>query len=311
MTNTSIAALVILAGLSPAPAQSSEEGAGRTHAVSLDLGYVGPNVWAGWRTSEGPVLQPTAAYSLGDPLLGSFEAGMYCNMYGSQKDRIRESTGGYRSGYNSLALGTVDEFQLFGGWERSWGNFTLSAAYWHLAYTWNDNRLEWFGKFSSGELTVAPAYALGPFTFYTEQNMVVVANSRGDTVEVKQDSTGNTPSFDLNRRTTDLGSYHAVYGMGWAHEAGPMGLDLGLKTEWATYKFIKPWIWDGDIKNHHPSGFYHVTFTAGTSYSPTPWVTLSANYGYQHMLNKWIDLDKKYKGSVTHAGIHANFHVDL
>lgn len=283
----------------------------RSYSLGLDLGYLGPNVWAGWRTTEGPVFQPTTTFSVSDPFLGDFTLGNYLNMYGSQKDRIRESTGGYKSGYNSLSMGTVDEVQFFGEWARSWNDFSLSVSYWHLSYTWNTNILEWFGQYSSGEMTLAPSYKIGDVTLFTQQNMVVVANSRGDTVEVKKDSSATEPQFDLNQKKTDIGSYHAVYGISWDKEMGNMGMNLGVKTEWATYKFIEPWIWDGDIKNHKPSGFYHLTFSAGNSYSPYPWLSISANYGIQYMLNKWVDLDKRYKGSVPYAGIHTSFTLDL
>ena len=50
--------------------------------ASLDLGYVGPDVWAGFQVSEGARIQPIIKFSV-----WKFAIGIFWNIYGSEKDR--------------------------------------------------------------------------------------------------------------------------------------------------------------------------------------------------------------------------------
>lgn len=297
--------IIIIIFLSLAFANESEEN-DKLFGASLDLGYVGPNVWAGWQLSQGPCIQPVVSFSIWE-----FSLGIFWNLYGSEKDRAMDSQTGeglygkYKSGF-----GMCDEVQFFAEWGHTWKWFSLSAAYWHLAYTWgysdyqdttkNKPICEWFGTYSSGELTLTPSLNLGPFSIFTEQNMVIIANER--------DEGKTTDSSNIIIKRSDLGSYHGVFGVTWAKESDMVSVDITAKTEWATWKFIRPWIGSYTMKQKRPSGFYHITLGTGASYTLFPSFSISGNFNVQFTTNRWIKIDNRgNKGIIPYGGIHLTY----
>ena len=205
-------------------ASASEED-DKLFGASLDLGYVSPNVWAGWQLSYGPCIHPTASFSIWE-----FNLGVFLNMYGSQRDKFKESLDTLNVDSKSQKqFGMIDEVQFFLDWGHSWDWFSLGASYWHLAYTWRYAQhqdttqkvgCEWFGKYSSGELTVSPSFNFGPFSIFTDQSVVIVAQARDETDD----------PLNLVSKKNDIGSYHGVLGLSWSQAAGERGEDLQCRS---------------------------------------------------------------------------------
>ena len=270
--------------------------------ASFEIGYVHPNMWAGWQLSQGPCIQPVATFSFRE-----FNLGIYWNLYGSEKDRAMDSQTGeglygkYKSGF-----GMCDEIQFFLDWSHSWKWFSFGASYWHLAYTWGYDQdtsqttpiCEWFGTFSAGELTLVPSCNFGPFSVFTEQNMVIVAKNR--------DEPSDTSNIAI--RKSDLGSYHGVLGITWAKESDNVSVNITAKGEWATWKFIRPWIGSYAMKQKQPSGFYHVTIGTGAGYTPIPQLSISGDFNVDFKTNRWVKIDHKgNKGIIPHGGLHLTY----
>lgn len=293
--------------LSFSHASASEED-DKLFGAGLEVGYVAPNVWAGWQLSKGPCIQPIASFSIWD-----FSLGIFWNIYGSEKDRdVHSQTGGGVYGKYKKGFGMCDEVQFFLEWSRSWKWFSLGASYWHLAYTWGfaqyqdttaDKAIcEWFGQLSSGELTISPSLNFGPLSIFTDQSVVIVAKERDEKYD----------TLNLVAKKSDLGSYHGVFGLSWSKEASEKwSLELLTKIEWASWKFIRPWLnskLKEDLKkiNHRPYGIYHITFGTGASYNLLPQLKISGNFNFDFITNYWVRKNdiKGVNGCIPYGGIH-------
>jgi hypothetical protein len=280
--------------------------------ASIDLGYVGPNMWAGWQLSQGPCIQPLMKFSIGE-----FNIGMYMNFYGSEKDRdVNSSTGEGMTGKYKKRFGTCDEVQFLIDWSHDWKYFSLAASYWHLSYTWDNSRYSntkdstakcvWFGPMSGGELTISPSVQLGPFSIFTDQNLVIIAKERKEEREI--DTITKTSLWD----------YHGVFGVSWSKDASEKwSIDLQAKTEWASNKFIDPWL-DSKIKkllnerNIKPNGIYHITFGTSSTYNVLPQLSISANFNVEFITNYWVRMNgiyttKSNKVCIPYVGLHATY----
>lgn len=288
-----------------------EESAEDLFGASLQIQYVGPNMWAGFQLSNGPCIQPILTFSVHD-----FSIGMFMNFYGSERDRDVNSTsddiieGKYKKG-----LGMCDEVQLFFDWGHDWKWFSLSSSLWYMAYTWDYAMAsdasqstaicKWFGILSSGELTVTPAVNLDPFSIYMEHSWVVIAKKR----TLKQDSLSG------NIRKTDIGAYHGVFGITWTKSpVEQCSIDLGVKTEWATKKFLDPWMGNRlkeELKkeNKMPHGFYHVTFGAASTFDINSQLSITGEFNVQFITNHWLKINdiKIAKGCIPYGGFAINY----
>jgi hypothetical protein len=294
----------------------ASEGEEKLFGATLDVGYVQPYMWAGWQLSRGACMQPAAVFSV-----WNINLGIFWNLYGSERDRdVNSQTDEPIKGEYKKGFGMCDEVQLFVDRSFSWDWFSLSTSYWHLAYTWgyadysdttqNKAICEWFGSYSAGELTIVPAFQLGPFSVFTEQNLVIVANKRDE-----QHSAADTSGQEFTVRRTDLGSYHGVFGVSWAKEAtDKWSIELVARTEWATWQFIRPWL-GGRLKNElmnrniKPHGIYHITIGSNTSYNLLPNLSVSANLNVQFITNYWIRKNdtKVAKGCIPYGGMHVTY----
>lgn len=285
--------------------------------ASVDLAYVGPNMWAGWQLSNGPCIQPTFKFSI-----WKFNIGIYMNLYGSERDwDISSVTGEGIKGQYKKGFGMCDEVQFFVDGGYDWKYFSIAAAYWHLSYTWgyaqftdptkNKAICEWFGVLSSGELTISPAVHLGPFTIFTDQNLVIAAESRDE-----QNTTNNAlDSLGIVVKKSGLWDYHGVLGVSWSKEAAEgLSIELVAKTEWASKKFIEPWL-DGRLKsdlkkkNIEPWGIYHITVGTSSSYSILPQLSVSGYFNVEFITNRWVRFNeiKTIKGCIPYAGINLSY----
>ena len=279
--------------------------------ASLDVGYVAPNVWAGWQLSQGPCIQPTAGFSIWE-----FNLGVFLNMYGSQRDKFQKSldTAKVDNKYQKQ-FGMIDEVQFFLDWGHSWEWFSLSASYWHLAYTWGFAQYqdttkkkeicEWFGRYSSGELTVSPSFNFGSLSIFTDQSVVIIAQERDE----------DEDTLNIVSKKSDLGSYHGVFGLSWSKAASEKwSLELLAKIEWASWKFLRPWLnskLKEELKNidHKPYGVYHCTLGAGNSYTFLPQFSISANFNVDFITNYWVrkNDNRVVKGCIPYGGIHLTY----
>lgn len=308
MLSGMLATLFFLSIYSTAAAEEKEGG---LFGASVDMGYVMPNMWAGWKLSNGACIQPTFTFTIGE-----FNIGTYMNMYGSEADRRKNSmTGEPMYGKYMKGFGMIDEVQFFAGWEHGWKWFSLGASFWYLAYTWQNtrysntqdstDRCEWFGQMAGGELTISPAVHLGPFSIFTDQNVVVVARER------KWEQWVNDSTVNVTTKNA-LGDYHGVLGAAWATGADDTwSIELSAKAEWANMKFIREWL-ESRVKKKKPQGIYHITIGANSSYNILPQLSISGNFNVDFITNYWVRFNSVYNksgnnGCIPYGGIHLTY----
>jgi len=241
---------------------TSEETKEDLFGVSVDVGYVGPDVWAGFQVSEGTRLQPIIKFSVWD-----FGIGMFWNIYGSEKDRKvnTQPPPDYLYGKYTKGLGMCDDVEFFIEWSHDWNWFSLASDFWYLGYTWKNNRFgitasdksicQWFGNNSNGALSITPSVNLGPFSIYNFHWVTILGKDR----KALED--------DIWVTKNPIGDYRGI--LGFTYSANPVergSIGLGAYVEWANSKFLKEWL-DSGIKavltnrDDLPRGIHHLLLT--------------------------------------------------
>ncbi len=275
--------------------------------ASLELGYVGPDVWAGFQVSSGTRIQPILKFTVWD-----FGVGIFWNIYGSERDRLPNTQPPPDDLYGKYAkgLGMCDEVQFFVEWSHDWNLFSLSSDIWLMAYTWKNNRFgltandksicKWFGNNTSAAFSITPSVNLGPFSIYVMHWVDIMGRNR----KVLEDEEWVTKN--------PIGDYLGNFG--FTYSANPVerySLELGAYVGWANRKFLKEWL-DTGIKavlrnrNDLPRGIYHVTMGASSSYDVLPQLAISGFFNVEFVTNYWIRISdvKTAKDCIPYGGLN-------
>ncbi len=289
---------------------TSEEEKENLFSTSLELGYVGPDVWAGFRVSNGTRIQPLLKFTVWD-----FGIGIFWNIYGSEKDRMvnTQPPPDYLYGKYTKGLGMCDDVEFFIEWGHDWDWFSLSSDIWLMAYTWKNNRFgitatdksicKWFGNNTSAALSITPSINLGPFSIYNMHWVDIMGRDR----EVLEDEKWVTKN--------PIGDYRGT--LGFTYSANPVerySFELGAYAEWANKKFLREWL-ESNIKavlrnrNDLPYGIYHITVGASSSFDVLPQLSISGNFNVEFITNHWIRINdvKTAKGCIPYGGLHLSY----
>jgi len=279
-----------------------------------EIGYAAPYIWRGIQLTSGPCIQPELWISLWE-----IRAGLFINMFGSNKDREIEKIDkinliiDYATGEGSQSFGMINKVNLFLDWQHSFNeHFSLYAAYNQYAYAEHEEynfetfelstRYEWFHpKSTNGEITIRPALHIGLFEIFTEQNVVIFAS--------EYTMPGYLDTFVIN----DLGNYHSTYGIALEKRASDRcAVSLALSEDLAGTDFISKMIKieeDIDViyKGLQSWGFYQTTCQILINYCPRPWLALRMNAGYEFITNHNMREVLNNKSPIIFGGVHTTY----
>lgn len=298
----------------------NEKASKKDHIFSgfeMNLGYVSKNMWAGFQFSNGPCIQSITKLSF-----WKFNIGAYWNMIGSEEDRIKLSTGGYKTDKAARGFGMIDEVQFFIEGGNTWKKFTLESSIWFLAYTGDDSTAteetimndstiieettysvyNWWGKYISSEAMIKGDLQFGPLTIFSEHFFTVFARDNEKTEYDINDSTGAQEEKKVSKGN-NIGAYHGAFGATITKEVEKIDLEFTVKAEYAPFNFLKSFIWSEKDREKEPSGIYHITLRAAGAYTPLPPLKIDGFFNVQFMTNKDLDKAMGYDGCIPYGGL--------